>query len=371
MTQTVTITKMIGGEPVREFLLMPFGYVEVERALAGSSFTFSRRQAAQVVAWFARTGRKLAIDYEHQSLPEYSKRADGLSPAAGWIGRLEIRADGLWARDVHWTEQARSMLAAGEYRYFSPVIHWRDESYTEIDSLGPVALTNDPAMRGVPALAAVRERDHMYATVLAARPLPGVFIAGGGEARSKAQIIRAIEAFAQNVDIESFNAAVSEELVTTVLEGFGGDDQEVLRRLAYIIEQAGLGSTPRELAGQLMTLPEPPADVSEQTAYRRQLSAKRASRSEFDSPETEAAYLRAERAGLVRIYGKTPAAAAAASRTTVSTTHRTAVTDASLETQWQSSAQLRNEFRNDKATFFAFARAEARGQVRILRRSGR
>lgn len=144
------------AEPVREFLLIPFGEIRVDRPIAGRSFFFARDHAESAVAWFESLGRKLAIDYEHQSLEKPRGRADGLRPAAGWIGRLEIREDGLWAAEVEWTDRARELIASGEYRYFSPVIYWADEEYRTLRALGPVALTNDPAMLGVPPLAAAR-----------------------------------------------------------------------------------------------------------------------------------------------------------------------------------------------------------------------
>ncbi len=144
----------LAGEPVREFLLIPFGEVTVDRAIAGEGFTFTRLHAESVQQWFAQLGRKLAIDYEHQSFDRLNTRPDGLRPAAGWIGGLAVRDDGLWAVDVTWTERAAELLRSGEYRYFSPVIYWTDESRGDVAALGPVALTNDPAMRGVPALAA-------------------------------------------------------------------------------------------------------------------------------------------------------------------------------------------------------------------------
>jgi phage I-like protein len=151
-----TAVPTAGGEPVREFLLIPFGTVEVERPFAGDSFTFTREHAEAAQRWFESLGRKLAIDYEHQSFDELNTRPDGLRPAAGWIGGLEVREDGLWAVDVTWTPRAAELLRNGEYRYFSPVIFWADEERTQLAGLGPVALTNDPAMRGVPALAARR-----------------------------------------------------------------------------------------------------------------------------------------------------------------------------------------------------------------------
>lgn len=158
-------------EPAREFLLIPFGAVEVDRPIAGEGFVFTRAHAESAVRWFEQIGRKLAIDYEHQSIDRLNTRADGLRPAAGWIGGLEVRDDGLWAIDVSWTAKAAELLRSGEYRYFSPVIYWTDETRSEVAALGPVALTNDPAMRGVPALAARRadgQTDAAPADLLAA-----------------------------------------------------------------------------------------------------------------------------------------------------------------------------------------------------------
>ena len=147
------------GEPVREFRLIAFGDVRVDRPLAGSDFAFTREHANAAIAWFDSTGRKLAVDYEHQTFDRFNSRPDGLRPAAGWIGGLEVRSDGLWAVDVTWTPRAAELLRTGEYRYFSPVLFWKDESRAELAALGPVALTNDPAMRGVAALAAARSTD--------------------------------------------------------------------------------------------------------------------------------------------------------------------------------------------------------------------
>jgi len=174
-----------GGTPVSEFLLIPFGPITVERALSGGDFTFTRAHALAAVEWFGRQGRTLAIDYEHQSLAVSQPRADALRPAAGWIGKLQVRGDGLWAADVEWTEKARTLLATGEYRYFSPVIYWADDNWSELTGLGPVALTNDPAMSDVVPLAASTRRQLMVGTVMAARPLVGQFDANdagdGGE----------------------------------------------------------------------------------------------------------------------------------------------------------------------------------------------
>lgn len=151
--EVVSLLRASSGEPVSEFRLLALGDVKLDRPASGEDFHFSRAMAEQALRWFESVGRKLAIDYEHQTFDRFNTRPDGLRPAAGWIGGLELREDGLWATNVTWTERAAQLIRAGEYRYFSPVIFWADEDYTVLDGLGPVALTNDPAMCGVTALA--------------------------------------------------------------------------------------------------------------------------------------------------------------------------------------------------------------------------
>ncbi len=62
----------------------------------------------------------LPLDYEHQTLNSESNGQP--APAAGWATRFEWRPGaGLFALDVQWTDRARQMIEAGEYRYISPV----------------------------------------------------------------------------------------------------------------------------------------------------------------------------------------------------------------------------------------------------------
>jgi phage I-like protein len=155
----------VGGQPKSAFQLIPFGSVQTEPTTGAPmpAYVFTAETARKLVAWFAQLRRPLAIDYEHQSYAELNPRADGLAPAAGWIGRLEVRTDGLWAAAVEWTAQAAALLASGAYRYFSPVFLWADATRKEIQALGPVALTNKPALHGVAALAASGDLRHASA----------------------------------------------------------------------------------------------------------------------------------------------------------------------------------------------------------------
>lgn len=84
----------------------------------------------------------LVIDYEHQTdnAPDNGQPA----PAAGWIKGLETRPDGIWGK-VEWTDKARAMIEAGEYRFLSPVFMF-EKATREVQRILRAALTNNPAL---------------------------------------------------------------------------------------------------------------------------------------------------------------------------------------------------------------------------------
>jgi phage I-like protein len=74
--------------------------------------------ASRVIARAERLANDLVIDYEHQTLNTQTNGQP--APAAGWFKQLEWReGEELFAVGVKWTERARAMIAAGEYRYIS------------------------------------------------------------------------------------------------------------------------------------------------------------------------------------------------------------------------------------------------------------
>ena len=89
------------------------------------------------------------IDYEHQTL---HKEANGQpAPAAGWIHGLRwLEGKGLYA-EVELTQRARELVAAGEYRYFSPVFEYA-KSTGDVVRVLMGALTNHPAIAGMDAI---------------------------------------------------------------------------------------------------------------------------------------------------------------------------------------------------------------------------
>ncbi|WP_413164973.1 phage protease [Escherichia coli] len=76
--------------------------------------------AAQLVAQVAARTTPFVIDYEHQTLRAVNNGKP--APAAGWFSQVEWREGaGLYATGVEWTDNAAAMIAAGEYKFISPV----------------------------------------------------------------------------------------------------------------------------------------------------------------------------------------------------------------------------------------------------------
>lgn len=104
----------------------------------------------------------MALDLAQQSLQRGAaataqRTSQGLSVTPR-VPRLAptLRTDGLWAEDVEWTPDAAAAIARGEYAYFSPVVFWDEAEPGTLRALGSVALTDDLAMKCVPALVAGR-----------------------------------------------------------------------------------------------------------------------------------------------------------------------------------------------------------------------
>lgn len=146
-----------GVTPPKAFRLLPYGRF---KAADGSGrpvgvpdgWLLEREGAAAVAAAFNARGDARVIDYEHQTLhAEVNGRP---APAAGWIGKLEARDDGLYAVDVEWTAEAAAMIAAKQYRYISPVFNY-DKRTGRVLAVAHAALTNFAGIDGLTDLAAL------------------------------------------------------------------------------------------------------------------------------------------------------------------------------------------------------------------------
>lgn len=128
-----------------EIQLLPDGEFRARdgRPGKGKRWRLDAESAARIIALADARQTRMVIDYEHQTLRAGANGAP--APAAGWFKRLVYRpGEGLFATDVQWTERARTMIAAGEYRYLSPV--FRYDPRGAVLELAMASLTNVPAL---------------------------------------------------------------------------------------------------------------------------------------------------------------------------------------------------------------------------------
>lgn len=109
------------------------------------------------ISYFDAHKTPIPVDYNHASVRGLSAE-DG--KAAGWIRKLSKRVTNagveLWADVVEWTDQAASMIKAGEYRFSSGVFLFGRPDPQSGDKVPArllnVALTNVPFVDGLTAV---------------------------------------------------------------------------------------------------------------------------------------------------------------------------------------------------------------------------
>lgn len=84
--------------------------------------------------------RGMPVDFNHAMESEDGTRH---APAAGWIERLEARADGIWG-EIAWTSEGRDKIAGRVYRYISPV--FAHDNAGQVTAILRAGLTNTPAL---------------------------------------------------------------------------------------------------------------------------------------------------------------------------------------------------------------------------------
>lgn len=139
-------TRQASGEPIevmgnlpRWIHLLPAGTF---KGMDGRGpFHFEDADRVIAASFEEAAGRTIPIDYDHQI--DLLPNKGGTAPAAGWIVKMEMRSDGLWAA-VDWTPRAAQMIREREYRFISPVFaHGYDN---RIRRIARAALTNNPAL---------------------------------------------------------------------------------------------------------------------------------------------------------------------------------------------------------------------------------
>lgn len=128
-----------------------------------SSWQLTVSGAQEVIRrWDARK-TPLVIDYEHQT---YETKENGQpAPAAGWITRLLLHENGMFA-GVEWTPRAKEYIRTGEYKYISPTFLF-DATTGEVLELCSAALTNIPALDGMEP---VKAKTHSTAPMFQKKP---------------------------------------------------------------------------------------------------------------------------------------------------------------------------------------------------------
>jgi phage I-like protein len=131
--------------------------------LNDSRGTFHNTAPDQVIAatrsWLGNS-REAVADYEHQTDYPKLRGPDGKAKAAGWIKDWRI-TDGAVEARVEWTDTAAQEIKAKEYRYVSPVFDF-DKSSRRVIRVKRFALTNDPAINDLPAIAATHQQQETH-----------------------------------------------------------------------------------------------------------------------------------------------------------------------------------------------------------------
>lgn len=154
--------------------------------------------AARLVAAGAPSGSDYLIDYEHQSL---NASKNGLpTPAAGWFSSLEWReGDGLYMAGIRWTDTARDMIEAAEYRHVSPVFTF-DSDTGAVTRVVSVALTNMPALKGLADLARLSMVPPVPALPAVAPAVPPI----SSEAQRRIELRQAVDRLGSDRAREAF-----------------------------------------------------------------------------------------------------------------------------------------------------------------------
>jgi phage I-like protein len=141
------------GEPPAEFRLFAAGANKTHDGRG--SFLFDDLSATACMTHCRERGLDYAIDYEHASLSFLQVDPAEAGKAAGWF-TLAIRNGEAWATGVQWTPKAAEKLKAREFRYFSPAADCETtpDGAKRITKVINCALTNNPALAGIPPLMA-------------------------------------------------------------------------------------------------------------------------------------------------------------------------------------------------------------------------
>jgi phage I-like protein len=93
----------------------------------------------------------LVLDYDHST--DLAAPEGRPAPAAGWLKQFKVENGAIFAR-IEWTHDAAEALREKKYRYVSPV--FEHDKAGHIERILRAALTNNPALTELPAIASAR-----------------------------------------------------------------------------------------------------------------------------------------------------------------------------------------------------------------------
>lgn len=155
-TCTVALKLDASGNPLPLVKLLPLGYFRARDGRPAADYPgltewqCNESIAQALIARFSAEGMPLLLDYEHQTM--LAEENGQPAPASGWGRNLQLLDDGLYA-EVEWTERAKAMIRAGEYKFISPVFTF-DAKTGAVLKLLHAALTNYPALTDMRPVAA-------------------------------------------------------------------------------------------------------------------------------------------------------------------------------------------------------------------------
>ncbi|MDP2548080.1 phage protease [Oceanobacter sp. 4_MG-2023] len=150
-----------GSDGLYRIQLLPDGYFGAPDGrpndVPGGQWLLDDIAWASLKANASQRTNQYVVDYEHQTL--YAAESGHAAPASGWIDPSSITYEpgrGLFAL-ARWTPRARDFIQGEEYKFISSVFAY-DKMTGRPVKLLHVALTNDPALDGMDAIAALSNR---------------------------------------------------------------------------------------------------------------------------------------------------------------------------------------------------------------------
>ncbi len=174
----------------------------------------------RIMSQFKVWKRDIVVDYQHESMKEC-----GRAPAAGWVKTANASSTkkGIEA-PIEWTDQARRLIEAKEYRFISPVFESVDGKITRLVNLG---LTNNPNIHSMKPLVNQRKTQERKMDLLTKlKKLMNL-----DEKTTEQEAIQAVQALALNSEtVTTLSALLGENVALLGLTPEASDD-EIIKRI--------------------------------------------------------------------------------------------------------------------------------------------